>query len=67
MMCTERPSVQNCGEQNNVRDQCVVIRDAPREEHSQINVILQQKLPAAKLSTVCTIYIYKQRLVATVT
>ncbi len=29
---------------------------ALREEHSQINVILQQKLPAAKLSAVCTVY-----------
>ncbi len=27
-----------------------------REEPSQINVILQQKLQAAKLSTVCTIH-----------
>ncbi len=27
-----------------------------REEPSQINVILQQKLPAAKLSAVCTVY-----------
>ncbi len=27
-----------------------------REEPSQINVILQQKLPAAKLCAVCTVY-----------
>ncbi len=27
-----------------------------REEPSQINVILQQKLLAAKLSAVCTVY-----------
>ncbi len=27
-----------------------------KEEPSQINVILQQKLPTAKLSTVCAVY-----------
>ncbi len=27
-----------------------------REKSSQINVILQQKLPAAKMSAVCTVY-----------
>ncbi len=27
-----------------------------REEPNQINVILQKKLPAAKLSAVCTVY-----------
>ncbi len=31
---------------------CIVIHS----EKSQINVILQQKLPAAKLSAVCTVY-----------
>ncbi len=28
-----------------------------REDPSQINVILEQKLPAAKLSAVCSVYI----------
>ncbi len=32
------------------------IRYTLREEPSQINAILQQKLPAAKLSAVCTVY-----------
>ncbi len=29
---------------------------ALREKPSQINVILQQKLPAGKLSAICTVY-----------
>ncbi len=36
---------------------CAAIRlSTLREEPSQINVILQQKLSAAKLSAVCTVY-----------
>ncbi len=31
-------------------------KDTLREASSQINVILQQKLPAAKQSTACTVY-----------
>ncbi len=45
--------------------------DTLREEPNQINVILQQKLPAAKLSTVCSVYkqllyVHWRPLVATV-
>ncbi len=35
---------------------CYITNGTLREEPNQINVILQQQLPAAKLSAVCTVY-----------